>query len=148
MPLSNLAIVAIVVDVSLVVVAGVGLFVLYRRQRAAVSPSDWRADSAALARDLHELLSDREPPHDAESVSRAVTPMAGRFERLAREAPSEVDHELASRTYRLGVACRRLGVENRAFSENAGSYDALLSEVRGRAAELAEDVESSGAVRD
>jgi len=102
----------------------------------------WRHDVASLARQLESDLSALVAPVDPDRLQRTVLPLAGRFDRLAREAPAGTDATLARRVYDLGVACKRLGIERAGRGTPIGdpTHDdevTALAERAGRVAEAA-----------
>lgn len=113
------------------------------RRHASPTPAEWRARSSSLASDLHEFLDGRERPVDREAVARTVLPLVGRFDRLVRESPSEVDATLAARVHGLGEDCRRLAVEfPHRGSDHGRPYDDRVAAVATRARLVARDVET------
>jgi len=139
--------VILALDVVLVAVAVGAFYWADSRTRRLTGHDDWRSRSASLARELHDVLEGREPPIDREELTRALLPMAGRFESAARDTPSDVNPELSSRLYRLAMDCRRLSIEHphREFTAVA-AYPDRIADVAERADRVARDVEASGTV--
>lgn len=144
MAIPGLVVFAIVFNLAVLSLAVAGLYLVFWRGEGRRSPDEWRTHATALARRLNGVLADRDPPHDAEDVARSVLPLVGQFEHLARSAPPAVDASLAARLHRLGVACRRLGIEYPHRSPGREDYDALVSEVAARAERVARDIEAAG----
>lgn len=132
MALSGLAVAVVVADLLVLALAGAGVYLLFERRGRKPSPEEWRGRTATLAARLHEELAGREPPHDADEVARAILPLVGQFERLARDVPSTVDDSLARRVNGLAIACRRLGIEyphrRPGVASGSDSYADLLDE--------------------
>lgn len=129
-----------------VVLAAVAIGAFYwagSRSRRLTGQTDWRTRSASLARELHEILEGREPPIDRDELTRAVLPMAGRFESAARDTPADVDPELSTRLYRLAMDCRRLTIEHPHDEfEAVDAYPDRVSAVSERAIRVARAVEA------
>lgn len=79
---------------------------------AADAAAVWRAEAAALARDVQAVADTDDTIADTERLARQLVPLSAELKAHARDAPPAVEARTVEQVFALGTDCYEIGMEH------------------------------------